>query len=130
VISVSEIGLPLEVQKFIARYIESVEKLEILLLLGKAPEKQWSVEQVYQAIQSSHSSVAQKLRNLTSEGFVERQDECYRFQPKTKELADAVGVLGAAYQTKRIKVIEAIFSKGTDELRKFADAFKLRKENE
>jgi predicted transcriptional regulator len=125
-----ESGLPLDVQKFIAKYIESVEKLEILLLLGNTPEKQWSAEQVYQEIKSNQSSINQKLQNLCSDGFLEHQDDHYRFQPKSVELAQAVTALGACYQTRRIKVIEAIFSKGTDELRNFANAFRLRKENE
>jgi predicted transcriptional regulator len=125
-----ESGLPLDVQKFIAKYIESVEKLEILLLLGNTPEKQWSAEQVDQEIKSNQSSINQKLQNLCSDGFLEYQDGHYRFQPKSVELAQAVTALAACYQTRRIKVIEAIFSKGTDELRNFANAFRLRKENE
>ena len=120
-----------ELQRFIARYIESVEKLEILLMLKRSPAKSWSVQEVYQQIQSSINSVNQKLLDLCRDGFVKRgPDERFQFSPKSKELEEKVAALGDAYQKRRIKVIELIFSSTTDELRKFADAFKLRKENE
>lgn len=123
--------LPVELQKFIARHIESVEKLEILLLLGNSPDKAWSGQEVYQQIQSSPNSVNQKLKDLVAEGLAQREaDELFRYKPKTKELAEQVRAISEAYQTRRIKVIQSIFSESTEELRKFADAFRLKKEKE
>lgn len=123
--------LPVDLQKFIARHVESVEKLEILLLIGNSPEKAWSGQEVYQQIQSSPNSVNQKLKDLVAEGLAQREaSDRFRFFPKTKELAEQVRAINEAYQTRRIKVIQSIFSESTEELRKFADAFRLKKEKE
>jgi predicted transcriptional regulator len=118
-----------ELQGFIARYIRSVEKLEVLLLLSAERERAWSSKEVYQKIQSSLFSVNERLAELCSDGFIkEEPGDHFQFRPETKELEERVANLNVAYQQRRIKVIESIFSKGADDLRKFSDAFKLRKE--
>ena len=124
--------LSTELQRFIAQYIDSVEKLEILLLLARGSDRFWRVEEVYQAIQSSHVSVLRRLRELQKEGLAELNSDGqrFRFQPKSAELGEAVAALATAYQTRRIKVIEAIFNKSDDQLRKFSDAFRFKKEDE
>ncbi|MEO7676644.1 MAG: hypothetical protein ABIV39_07785 [Verrucomicrobiota bacterium] len=119
-----------EIQRFIARYIESVEKLEILLTLHREPDKAWSVQEVYQKIQSSLPSIAKELRDLSGEGFLQKVDDCFRYRPKSDELNQRVFALDAAYQKRHVKIIGLIFSKSTDDLRKFADAFRIRKGNE
>lgn len=117
--------------KFIAQHIESVEKLEVLLLVQSAPDTLWTVAEVFRPIQSSLASVTQKLENLTSEGLlIMHPDGRYQYRPRTEELAKRVTELQSAYRKRRIKVIELIFSANTNDLRAFADAFKLRKEKE
>ena len=124
----AESDLTTELQHFIARYILSIEKLEILLLLSGSPEKLWTIDEVFQKIQSSHTSVGQRLKELASEGFLVTEGERYRYQPKTEELAKNTEELRQFYRTRRLKVIEAVFSKSTEQLRKFSDAFRLRKD--
>lgn len=120
-----------EIQSFIARHIESVEKLEILLTLHREPDKAWSVQEVYQKRQSSLPWIARNLRDLNAQGFLQREaNDCFRYAPISSDLNEQLVALDMAYQNRRIKVIELIFSKSTDDLRKFADAFRIRKENE
>jgi hypothetical protein len=120
-----------ELQKFIAEHIESLEKLEVLLLLQKAPDAIWSVQDVYQAIQSSHLSVGRGLRELTAHGFLQQVGkDTFQYRPKTPEVAGQVDLLRTEYQTRRIRVIEGIFSKSAEEMRQFAEAFRIRKEKE
>lgn len=119
-----------DLQRFIARHIQSVEKLEILLLFFREPARSWPLSEILQQIQSSQSSVNQKIDSLIAEGFVTREKaDTFKFQAKPA-LETQVAALDAAYRQRRIKVIEAIFSKTTEELRAFSDAFKIRKENE
>jgi hypothetical protein len=42
--------LPLAVELLLSRHIRSVEQLEVLLLLYRAPERSWSAVQVYEVI--------------------------------------------------------------------------------
>jgi len=120
-----------ELQPFIAEHIESLEKLEVLLLLHGNPATVWSAQDVYQAIQSSQLSVARRLRELIAQGFLaEVSKDQFQFRPKNKELSAMVDLLKTEYQVRRIRVIEAIFSKSTEKMRQFADAFKIRKDKE
>lgn len=125
---VAENDLTNELQHFIARYIVSIEKLETLLLLSGSPEKLWTVDEVFQKIQSSHTSVGQRLKELASEGFLVSEGDRYRYKPKTEDLEKNTEELRGIYRTRRLKVIEAVFSKSTEQLRKFSDAFRLRKD--
>jgi DNA-binding IclR family transcriptional regulator len=121
-----------DLQRFIARHIQSVEKLEILLLFFREPQRTWLSSEVFHSIQSNPASVNQKLDELVSEGFLarEKEEKRFAFQPKTTTIRAQVEALDTAYRERRIKVIESIFSKTTEELRDFSNAFKLRKENE
>ncbi len=123
-----EVSLTPELQKFIARYVESVEKLEVLLLLANAPEKNWSPAEVHQQIQSNLKSIERRLKDLGTEGFVAQSPNGFRYQPKSPELAKHVADLGELYQKRRVTVIQAIFSESTEQLRRFSDAFRLRKD--
>jgi hypothetical protein len=52
----------------------------------------------------------------------------YRFQPATEDLDRAVGSVAQAYLTRRVSVIEAIYSRSAASIRVFADAFRIRQE--
>ena len=127
----SDAGLETELQKFIAQYIESVEKLEILLFLHANPETVSSSEEVFRHVQSSQGSVSQKLEHLCITGLAVRHpDGRFQYKPRTEDLAVQVTALQNNYRLRRIKVIEAIFSQKSSDLRTFSDAFRFRKESE
>lgn len=124
--------LPIEVEEFVFNYIDSVEQLEILLLLSSSPEKVWSSEEVNQRIKSSESSVVQRLEKLASQGLVavaQPNPARYQYRAATSELSAAVEALAVAYKERRLKVLQCIFSKPLSSLRIFADSFKIRKDS-
>ena len=123
--------LPPAVKQLLARYIRSVEQLEVLLLFAGQPGRAWTAAEVYEVIRSSKSSITDRLQAFTADGFLaeERQSPpAYRYAPKSQELRRAVEEVARVYQTHRIRVIEAIFAPVVDPVQSFADAFKLRKD--
>jgi DNA-binding IclR family transcriptional regulator len=108
--------LPVNVQQFIADYIESVEQLEILLLLSDSPNRFWTVNEVFRAIQSSSASVAERLETLSIQGFLEKDPKFsfYRYKPQSEQLSERVNELRNSYESRRVKVVEAIFSRSAD----------------
>jgi DNA-binding IclR family transcriptional regulator len=125
---VSTGGSPDEVLSFVDRHIESVEHLEILLLLA-AQEKNWSAAEIFQKIQSSQSSVEQRLESLVGAGLLAKDGAgLFHFAPKDEETRKVVKDLADAYKTRRVRIIEAIYTRKTDAVRTFADAFKFRKD--
>lgn len=117
-----------QVRKFIHLYIDSVELLEVLLLLHRKPAKAWSAREVTEALRSTDSSIDNRLLCLERRGFVEEKDALFRFAPKTSELGAKVDALADAYLTYRIRVVEEIYGSRAHSLSPFADAFKIRRE--
>ena len=120
--------IDIHLRKFISEQISSVEQLEILLLLAEDASRAWSVEAVYQVIQSNRESVRNRLDAMRDAGFFEMDAaKDYRYKPGNNEIEKSVAALQAAYKESRVKVIEAIFSP-VDQAPSFAEAFKIRRD--
>lgn len=124
-------ALPPPVKQLLSRHIQSVEQLEVLLLLRSQPQRAWTAAEVYEVIRSSQPSIAARLQAFTAQGFLVEENGApprFRFAPKDQNLQSAVDQTANAYQTWRVRVIEAIFAPEADPVQSFADAFKLRKD--
>lgn len=121
--------LSAEVRRFIAEHIDAAEQLEILLLLHRGPEKQWTATDVSQAIYTVPASATLRLESLVAAGFVASTgggDPRYWYHPKNEELGKQVDMLAEAYKADRVAVIKLIFAQPPDPVQSFADAFRLR----
>lgn len=110
-----------------------MEQLEILLLLLQHPSRIWNAESVARELRISPLSAGERLEDLTYDGFLARADGSeagYRYGPESAALDAAVRGLASAYPTRRVTVINLIFSKPVDKIRTFADAFRLRKKGD
>lgn len=120
--------LPGSIRTFLARYIRSVEQLEILLLFGRAPTSQWSSKKVYDTILSTPHSVDRWLEEMTRTGLLEKTTEPpghYRCSTN-EELLGQITLLAELYRISPVRVIEAIYRRDTIAAQSFADAFKLK----
>lgn len=124
-------ALPEEIRQFLLRYIDSVEQLEVLLLLRGSPTTAWSPEAVARALYSNPTSVSYRLAMLQRHELAVAAEppSSYRYQPKTPELDAAVDRVAEMYKERRVAVITFIASKPMANVRAFADAFRLRKKD-
>jgi hypothetical protein len=125
--------LPSDVRRFIDTYISSVEQLEILLLLWSAPAEEWSARRVSDTLRTCESSAAHRLADLAVHGLLTTRSESpalYRYSSRGDSVDRTVAALSAVYAEFRYRVIDAIFAKPTDKLRVYADAFRIRKEDD
>ena len=115
-------------RQFIAQHIRSVEQIEVLCLLSTEPEKAWTVDEVFRAIQSTRKSIAVCLEEFSQRGLLASQRaETYRLSPETPELTQRVAELTAAYRERRVAIIQTIYGKPSEAVQGFADAFNLKK---
>lgn len=121
--------IPSEVENFIALHIKSLDQLEVLLLLAALPDREWSVDAVYQVVKSSRQAVSQRLDEFVTKGLIARGEapDTYRYCPQTDETANAISQLGAVYKTSRHKILELIYSSKNDAVKGFSEAFRFRK---
>ena len=120
-----------ELEGFIAAEIQSLEQLEILLLLSGNPHRWWTARSVYEVVKSSTSSVEDRLNELTSRGLLKAEgspERSFQFAPNSDHLWTVVSQLRDAYKERPVKVVQAIYSKPRDGVQEFARAFQIRKD--
>lgn len=119
--------VPSDVVTFVTEYIESIEQLEVLLLVASGGE--WTAERIARELRGNEASVANWLERLNHSGLAAQVSSgSYTYQPSTPELKRAVAQLDSAYRTARYRVIELIFSKPLDKIRTFSEAFRLKRD--
>lgn len=124
---------PEEMRRFIVHHIDSVEQLEILLLLHGHPGRDWSAEAVARELRIASESAGERMEDMASDGLLKRRGGSpaeYRYAPDNMKLDDAVRSLEAEYTKRRVTVINLIYSKPIDKIRTFADAFRIRKDED
>jgi hypothetical protein len=128
---VAQTGVPAEVRRFIAAEIESVGQLEVLLLLRGAPDKTWTADEVERALVMQAGSAASWLEHMAGGAFVARQGAgSYRYAPASAEVEQTIDRLAESYAKYRVAVIGLIFSKPSEGVTRFSDAFRIRRKGD
>ncbi len=125
--------IPEEMQRFLARNIESIDQLEVLRILGKAPEREWSSTDLAREVQAQPAALAGHLAALHGRGLltaVTRDGILFaRHGPHTPELAGLVSRLLQLYEERPVTLIKMVYAQASDHLQAFAEAFRFRKED-
>ena len=119
--------IPAEVRNFLIRCIESVAQLEALLLLRTSPQQTWKVPDVARRLYVEEGEAAKLLGGLVSCELAVTDGSVFRYQPRDCELLDLVDRLAETYARSLVPVTRLIHERDIA-IRKFADAFKLRKD--
>lgn len=121
--------IPDSLKRFIGDHIDSVEALEILLLLKNEPERFWSAEEISVRLRSNVRAIEIRLLRLHREGLLRIQDIDrnlkFRYDPKDEALHKQVTELAEAYLVRRFSIISVIYSGVSEGVQSFADAFRL-----
>lgn len=122
-------GFSATFRNFVRRYIDSVEQVEVLLILRANAARAWSIDEISAILRSSPHSIGARLSHLAALGLAAGDPgEGYRYAASGTDDA-AVEELEREYGERRFSVIEMIFTK-PDAARSFADAFRLRNEDD
>lgn len=116
-----------EFRAFVNKFINSIEQIEVLLILRANPERVWTVDEISAIMRSTPNSIRSRLDALTARKLsVAIPDEGFRYAASGR-LDAMVEVLAEEYGRRRFSVIELVFSR-PDAARQFADAFRLKEE--
>jgi hypothetical protein len=125
--------IPLDVRRFILTSIPSVPHLEAILFYFRAPDAERSCADAARALYLPEPVTAASVADLAAAGILTARDAAegrlYRFSPQDDGLASAISELAAAYATDMIEVTHLIHDSTQKSAHRFADAFKLRKDN-
>jgi hypothetical protein len=127
---VTDAALPQRVQNFLMAHIDSIEKLEVLLLLRNRAEREWTASAVALELRITEASAAARLEDLTSSALLAHDSGAppvYRYSPTHSEDVRSISELAATFSERRVSVITFIFTKPQERVRGFADAFLFKK---
>lgn len=120
--------LPDEVSRFIISFIDSVEQLNVLLLLYRDPSREWSAAEITSELRSTEGSIGRRLEDLYSRQVLDVPKAFRHTYTVREDLRGAVAQLEVAYRERPLRIIELIYSQPPMALRVFADAFRIRKD--
>lgn len=125
-------GIPRHVESFIAAHLTSVAQLEILLLMHRSRGRPFTPAAVADELRIDPGWATAELERLRRASVVDTSagEGEYCFAPKAPEVSATVDDLERLYRTHRVSVITAIFADHADSVSSFADAFKLRKDQD
>ena len=117
-----------EVHDFLEKYIHSVAQLEILLAVHSQADREWDAGDLGRELAIDSDVAEMHLEDLYTRGLLveEGSPPRFRYSPPG-EIKTAIDDLARAYSVRRVAIIGLIFSKPVDDVRSFADAFRVRK---
>ena len=125
--------LSIEVKKILYEHVETLEQLEVLVLLCRRPEQLWTVDMIESKLSIPGSDVYGAVKSLLASGAVSRmsgiEGEAYEITREPK-LRSMIGKLVESYESNRFSVIKLVSEAAMDRVRSsmtraFADAFVL-----
>jgi hypothetical protein len=119
-----------DLKRFVVENINSVEQLEVLLLLYRAPDRWWTAEQVTAEIRTSLASARKRLDDLCSRNLLDVklvQDVLFQYRPPNSEVARLVEKLAELYRQRMFGFIDLIYDRRRDAVRDLAEAFRIKK---
>lgn len=125
--------VPEEVRWFINRYIDSVERLEVLLLLQQNPEREWTGSAVAAELRIPSSAADKHLAKLCSYNILNVRignDLFYWFNPRPPHVEQGAQALAAAFAERRLAVLKLILERPAESIRDFAEAFRLSRKDD
>ena len=119
--------LPPEVQRFILTSVPSVPFLEAVLLLRAEPQRSWDAGQLARHLYVPERAATELLAQLAETGIAASEGEGVRYAP-TAELGELLDQVARAYSADLVAVSSLIHSRLDRRARRFADAFRFRKD--
>lgn len=120
-------SIPDAVRRLIAERIDSVPELEAVLLLRENRDRAWTAEDAGKRLYVSTVVAAHLLHSLAEREFFLEADGTWRYGPASQDLAATVDLLAVTYARHLVAVTHLIHSKPSQNVRDFAEAFRLRR---
>lgn len=116
--------VPADVQSLLLDQLESLDQLEILLLLQRRSLEDWSPQQVADELQMRASVVEEELLVLAERGLLAvvgtAEESRFRYGSVSTELARGVERLAETYAEQRVEVMRLMTAHAIQRLREDA----------
>lgn len=119
--------LPIHVRYFLQTSIDSIEQLQVLLLLHASPERAWTAQEIATELRSVDTSINTRLKELYKRKILLPLNENqHQFLPTSPDMQELISVVVSENQLRPYQIIDAIYSSQDKSIQDFANAFKMR----
>ena len=127
----SDPDFPQELQSFIQDTIPSVDAAELLVLLARDPQREYSASGAVDAMRPTavtEPAARRYLLHFLARGLVAApKEDSYRYDPASPELDTMVRALTRVYNERPVTLVRMIYAPKDEKIRSFADAFRIKK---
>ena len=123
-------AFPERVSALVEARLDSIEMIQVLMVLHGEPTRSWSAEEVARATGLDPVSASGHLIVLRQRGFLlvtMAGDASYTYGARG-ELSDTVDALMECYRTRPLELANLVAARPRNKLRLFADAFRVRRD--
>ncbi len=120
------VELPTTVKQFIVQHIESLAQLEVLLYARQNASHAVHPQELANTLALTLEMSSAILADLARRGFAVKEDTGFRYQVASEEVDKAIESLANTYRSHRIAITNEIYSKPSEKVKTFAEAFRLR----
>ena len=121
-----------EIKNFVYRYFENIEQLRIVLLLHGDPNRDLSLLEICSRVYLPPDRAIAEIQKLEKKGLVGMHTEgdrtTFRYFPQSEEIAHSIDTLAVMDREMPVTLINLIYDRSRRQLRIFADAFRLKKD--
>ena len=119
-------------KRFIKEKIQTVLRLEVLLLLHDHQPITITAAEVANQLGFESDTTAHELENLEAIGVVQSNSDRtkYKYHPRNRILRSTVYQLAAVYSRQRVPILSVILAEHPERTRLFIEAFKIIRRND
>lgn len=119
-------------KRFLREQIQTVFRLEVLLLLHRNRSRSFTATDVAQELGFESDLAQQQLTILATIELLKTNAEqrYYRYSPVNAELRSMVDQLAAGYSRQRVPILSVILAEHPDRTRLFSEAFRMIRTND
>jgi hypothetical protein len=119
-----------KLKSFVTTCIDSVEQLQVLILLLEDTGKGWRVNEIAQRLRSVDSSITKRLEDLYVRKVIRRNSSDpseYAFELIQPEFRDVIFELATVFKARPYKIVDLIYERPREAIRAFSETFNFKK---
>jgi hypothetical protein len=125
-----DLEISYDLRQLAARHLETMEHVEVLVLLARDDAREWSVRELASELRWDDKLAQKCVEDLVAARLLSRtrsadRGPLYRFAPAAAD-RDTVHALMRLYETRPLMLGRLIYDRPPTVARSFADAFRIR----
>ena len=125
--------VPPPVLAFVADHLRSLDELQLFISVVQSPHRWWDVTTAARELGITATTARRGLDALAARNLLDiriTDDVRYQFRPGTEALRSAAIATEEAYRMNPLAVVQLVAQTGRRGLRDFADAFRIRTDDD